>query len=363
MRLILHPLRLAKRFATFAPCQHSNLMPSSHLLTMRPLFPHVPRAIHRLLTCVHGLTPLHRISKEEDDFPLNAAIVKALLVAGASVNLLDHCKQTPLHHASEVGQTAVVEVLVEAESLSSANIQDVRGDSPLHQAINSDIVVLLVERGNALVDIQSSRGQTPAHKAALKRNVSVAQALVAANANMNICDNDGCSPLHYASMNGADILVPILAGKANIDQKDVLGESPLHKAVQWGCLCVVTALLQAQAEVDICDVTEATPLHMACSSERRDIVEALIRGGANLEMQQKKGCAPLHIAATSKKTDMIEVLLNASANVNSADDNGETPLQYAGTRSVSHMLLINGGVAKVKRRRSMSRCGCCSTST
>lgn len=61
-------------------------------------------------------------------------------------------------------------------------------------------VLLLLEGSAAQLDERDSEGCSALHWAADKGHVEVAQALVAAGADVHAVDGDGLTPLHYAAL-------------------------------------------------------------------------------------------------------------------------------------------------------------------
>ena len=109
----------------------------------------------------------------------------------------------------------------------------------------------------------------------------------------------------------------MLSAKANCNDQNVHGQTPLHLAALSLSAQSVSALLQAGARHDIYDSDLKTPLHYAVSSEQSqssasvDIARFLIESGANVNSQDKMGISPLHLAAVNEisqveiKTDLM----------------------------------------------------------
>ncbi|MCY4296802.1 MAG: ankyrin repeat domain-containing protein, partial [Gammaproteobacteria bacterium] len=70
-------------------------------------------------------------------FMQNAAVadIERCLAAGADINARNEDRETPLHHAAEVGNTETINALIEAGA--NLNARAWMGESPLHHAAES----------------------------------------------------------------------------------------------------------------------------------------------------------------------------------------------------------------------------------
>ena len=122
---------------------------------------------------------------------------------------------------------------------------------------------------------------------------------------------------------------------ADLNARDVLGETALHVAARSIRPSMVTTLLERGATVDTKDAEGATPLMRALvpsmaadtagGDEFRDqltTVTILLRHGANVNAAGPHGSRPLHWAAMNGPLELAQLLLAAGADVNLADDNG-----------------------------------------
>jgi hypothetical protein len=119
-----------------------------------------------------------------------------------------------LHWAAHGGCVRCVRYLVEAGAL--VDITDTKGNTPLHSAVSNGypyIVKYLVERG-ANVDARSVYLGAPLHMAAepkpqeanLARScLEAAKLLIKAGCDVNVCDDEGVTPLRMAESRGNEL--------------------------------------------------------------------------------------------------------------------------------------------------------------
>merc|ERR1712203_659893 len=92
----------------------------------------------------------------------------------------------------------------------------------------------------------------------------VVDALLEANADQNVCGEDGTTPLMMASIHGnSPIVQKLLQCNADINKGDQHDATALWYACNNGKEDVVDALLDANADPNICSVNGMIPLMMA----------------------------------------------------------------------------------------------------
>jgi ankyrin repeat protein len=137
-----------------------------------------------------------------------------------------------------------------------------RGDTILNYSIengNYECVTLLLD-GGADVNTVGYAGRMPIHVAILNRNIEIAQKLVDAKANI---DAKGYrheeAPIHIAASRGwlREIGFLVING-ANIESRNLNGETPLILAAKNNRLKVYQLLLQLGADPEIPDLRGRT---------------------------------------------------------------------------------------------------------
>ena len=188
--------------------------------------------------------------------------------------------------------------------------------------------------------------------------------LLQAGANLHY-RKDGSTALHIAARHGhLPIAEMLIRAHADVDEKDSLGQTPLHVADNRK---MVKLLFDAGAGIDAPDNSNVTPLALAISNWRIDLVEELLSRDAKRDMANKAGYTPFHCAADKfnilslllkqpyfKEARLAKLQLQVTANswakqlvgmVNAVNDLGETPLHIAarGGNNKCIALLIKAG--------------------
>lgn len=157
---------------------------------------------------------------------------------------------------------------------------------------------------------------------------SMLQFLIKDGADINGCDEENGTALHYAALGGSGkaILQLLNAGAAsNTLNKDKV--TALHVAAQYGHETAVDALLTDKF-IDVNCVNPCggyTPFLTAVKYGHGAVVEKLI-GRANIADTNTIGESALHIAAEYGYDDVILTLLANGADAHYADKSGATPM-------------------------------------
>lgn len=187
--------------------------------------------------------PFHRCVSQVETTPY---IVRLLIDNKADIHAVDADARTPLHIASETGNTAVASLLIEYNA--DVNQRDEEGFSPLQSAVEerqSDIVPMLV-----------------AHKADIDQRDAV-----------------GASALHIAALVGDTIsMKKLIEYKADVDAVDSDRETPLFNVLQcenWHINHAIL-LLQAGADPRAKNENEHEPLVHAVVKNNNEAIRLLL---------------------------------------------------------------------------------------
>jgi len=212
----------------------------------------------------------------------NVPLIRALLNAGADVNVVDQHERDPL--------------------LSWAILTSRR-----------ETARLLLERG-ARVDIAGRFGASALHLAAMKHDSDLVQLLLERGALVNAKNDDGDTPLHWAARNSQTPNMRLLmAHGSDINALDAIGEPPLVEAICYGNADCVKLLLARGALVNTKDSGGDTPLAYAVERNNTEYVRLLLARGANANSQDIHGSTPLQDAYQLHNTAIIKMLKKAGA--------------------------------------------------
>ena len=206
-------------------------------------------------------------------------VAKLLLKNGASVNVINKAKNTPIVLAVENIQENMVQLLAEHNADVNAKIRPENKTTLIHwcSSHGHDAMVDILLNLKAHVDPIQNGKITPLHLAAEKGYSLVCQKLLKHNANVNALNEKQETPLHIASTNGHTLVAKILLNyKAQVDMRDgQRNQTPLHRAAKMGHLAVVEVLLKNGAEMDVKDYRNWTAKQLAKEKNHSKIVDTL----------------------------------------------------------------------------------------
>lgn len=223
----------------------------------------------------------------------------------------------------------------------------------IHDAVQQgdlDQVKALVQGNSELVNIADENGQTPLHFAAAGGQNEIAEFLISKDANVNVLNAVNQSILLYAAYFGsAEIATMLIAKGATLNDQDIFGRAALHYAARQHNLEALLLLIENHAEIDIRDNIGETPLHFAIRWGYDDIGEMLIDGGTELGITTDDGKTYLHFACIKGYAAVADLLVKKGMDINAKDAAGKTPLHYAakhGNKRIASLLMKNGAEAK-----------------
>ena len=102
-----------------------------------------------------------------------------------------------------------------------------------------------------------------------------------------------------------DDLESLLKENVDVNSRDQEGMTPLHYATDRSFVEVATLLIKYNADIDVQDQQGETPLMLAVMCEHEDMVKLLIKHGARKDIQNNEGMAALDLCENDKIRTML----------------------------------------------------------
>ena len=274
--------------------------------------------------------------------------VRQLLQGSCDPNACDDNKRTCLHLASSLGNTKVVEVLIEYGA--NVNQKDRSGRPPLADAINSghrELALLIINHDGRLdYDEATASGElcemarlgdlekirlllqggcdpnaadydkrTCLHLAASEGNLTVAETLCAHEAtDLNVKDRWDGTPLGDAVREGHDKVARLLHARgAQMAYEPEITSLRLSELARLGKLERMMTLVSFGCDVNAVDYDMRTCLHAAAGEGNVHVLSYLIEQGADVNAVDHRGCTPLDEAIRSSHQLVAQRLREAHA--------------------------------------------------
>ncbi|HZS45641.1 MAG TPA: ankyrin repeat domain-containing protein [Blastocatellia bacterium] len=340
----------------------------------------------------YSRTPLH-IAAEKG----NLAIADYLLGKGADIDAQDNALNTPLFSAllgsqpemvsfllakgadfrlqsgtgsilrvaALIGDVDVVRMLINKGA--DPNSKDNTGVMPLHSAVLPKIrpdtlkpvVELLISKGAEIEAREDSDGMTPLLVAGKQSSIEAIELLIDKGASLTALTKSRKTLLHLVTertwMPKREIVALLLQKGAEINAKDIVGYTPLHRLVLMRLAAplvtgihmgivptdenarkaiadqigTIELMISKGANVNAKDDAGSTPLHCAASIGRTDIAIVLLSHGADLNARNSFGLTALHEAARQGTVETVKLFVEKGADINASDPTGITPLRLA----------------------------------
>ncbi|KAL8393432.1 hypothetical protein RB595_003271 [Gaeumannomyces hyphopodioides] len=275
-----------------------------------------------------------------------ADILLALADLGADIKRRwDPHNQTALHAAAESGRVENMRGLMELGA--EVDAADVDDKTPLHYAAKSghaEAISTLLDQG-ASINAVNKQHETPLFCAAYGGHVGAAKALLNGGSDVTLCRTDGWSPLHAAADN-VEMSALLILHESDVNLPEDTGSSPMHFAVRWDHSETVQLLLENGGDPNMADHDETTPFHRALLLPNRyECARAILgHGGSNmpgLDTPTWHGLAPIHMAILSDSNpDLTRLLLGRGAKAQVRAVRGATCLSLAVTVGQGQVLEI-----------------------
>ncbi|KAH8676615.1 ankyrin repeat-containing domain protein [Tricladium varicosporioides] len=295
----------------------------------------------------------------------NLESAKLLLQNGAKRDIKDGFHYPPLLWAAKNKNIEMAKLILEGGQTQddSEDLQAVLEWAAGHG--NSSIVSLIMSTAHHLQST-GPHDRPLLCIAASQGHDGVILALLVGGADVNERDSSGHTPLFWAAAAGREEVVRLLldSGANQVAHNQGDFRTPLSKAAEIGNTTIVTMLVEAGCEIDSVDSRGRTPLCWASLMGHGSVVRLLLTHKADPNHQDERCYSPLLWALQGRHQAVAILLMESGANVDVADDNGWPPIIYAleaGDVDFGKML-INAGAdvdanfsfdVKVPHRRSL----------
>ena len=257
---------------------------------------------------------LENVSKEltmDNPFLINLAaicdnkdIVQILLKKGYDINSQDRKHFSPIYTATIHGHRKMVEFLI--ENGADVNQKTKSGFTSIHAAVwfNKPEVTKVLLQNGAQVDQPLHNGLTALIFASFSGKSKVAQILINIGANIEATDqvNYNWTSLHWAAIRDKrETVRMLLKNQANINCRDIHGNTPLHLSIKKGSYLVCKTLLEFGADLDALNHWKYSCLHLAIKNGYRQIAQVLLKCGISLDARNVHGNNAFEYSLTKKE--------------------------------------------------------------
>mgnify|MGYP001217910321 CR=1 FL=1 len=236
-----------------------------------------------------GRTALHLACSEG-----NLQIVTKLIERAAEINPIDRWGGTPLADAVREGHTKVAHFLFSKGG--QLKFGEVRSSSELCENVRKgdlEHVMMLLECG-CPVNAGDYDQRTCLHLASSEGNLKMLNLLFDYQANLEVYDRWGGTPLSDAVREGHSAIAKALIGRGatlGYDEEKTSGE--LCSLAASGDVNRIKLLLQGKCDPNAADYDKRTCLHLAASSGNMHVMKLLVNEGVKLDTVDRWGGTPL----------------------------------------------------------------------
>lgn len=268
--------------------------------TSKPTVELLTRHHHVKVNCQdrYGVTPLHLACSER-----NISAVEILLQSpDIDPCVPDNNRNTPLHEASQIGNTVIVDKLLQwmsvEQKMRNLSVPNRERRSPLHLAARNGheaIVKQILQYGfdfrEELVAAEDNEGNMPLHLACESKDEETVRALLLNGADHHAVKSDEVYTFLLCSAKEQHCLTMLInmsvicnlfrLGWLHFLHSHHLQVSALHIAAEHGAVNTAKLLLEAGLHIQCPDAHQQSPLHYAARHNHIEMVNTLIERFAN----------------------------------------------------------------------------------
>ncbi|MDF3047035.1 MAG: uncharacterized protein K0R73_153 [Candidatus Midichloriaceae bacterium] len=169
--------------------------------------------------------------------------------------------------------------------------------------------------------------EKPMHTAIYNNDLEEVKKLLGEGVDIN--DQNDMAICHAAFWGRLPIIEFLIANGANVNDKNINGNTPLHAAAFMKHLDIVNLLIEKSVNISAKNNMGITSLSFAAQAGDIDIIKVLLKNDADVNTQDNLGNAPLHISVFMGHKDVVEFLLEHGADANIKNNSGNTPVDFA----------------------------------
>ena len=256
--------------------------------------------------------------------------------------------QLLLRYNADITGTVARDKAIIAQAAQSTTSPD-QWSTAFHLAANKEnesMLKILIEQSNADVNVCDCAGTTPLHLAVSKGRTNIVQFLLEHGACVDALNGKVATPLHLAAGEGKHEIAQLLLNYgAPLDLRDFAGRTALMYAVSKQHSKVTELLASNEADLEAHDNNDFTAFFSAASKFDITMMEILADVGADIEARDRNGCTALIRAVMAKNEALVDSLLKLGISIDTRDSDGWTALYAAmvnDDNDVADTLLDNG---------------------
>lgn len=272
----------------------------------------------------NGMTPLHLAAAHGHFYS-----VRALLSQGADPGQMNHKNEFPIYSAlftsimadaNLKNKKAMIFNLLRSAAPDTVLLKNIEGETVAHAMACHGYEILLndlmihPENRNILFMCDNFM-KYAIHVAILNNQIEIVNLLLWDPAVSNQANADGQVALHYAAQNGSlEILSACCEKQANIDVLDHLGKTPLLCAVEAANLSAAIFLFSHGADVNLRDSRGLSTLHYAVMSDSEEMVQWILKNiNLDINIEDGEGNTAIFYAEQNNNQEIVDLLLAKGA--------------------------------------------------